>query len=254
MVDFRRGITALGMFALFTGLAAAQVGGTGQQQLTCNTNVTVTPALRGEGYTEQTGDITITCTGGAPIAIGGQVPLVNIAVFYNTTVTSRLLPTTSGSTGGQTSNQTSEALLLVDEPGSGLPGFGPSLGQTLCILAGVGRVQSWGQKGRLVRAGHHRSRHRDRRGGPAVRLRPLLPRPIGAVDAGLGSGSGHRGADRGAPRRQRERHRQPSARHDRHGPAADLTRSSHGILTAHRREFHVRATSWRAPTTMRGGA
>jgi len=27
------------------------------------------------------------------------------------------------------------------------------LGQTLCILAGVGRVQAWGQKGRLVRAG-----------------------------------------------------------------------------------------------------
>jgi len=53
------------MFALFTGLATAQVGQTGQSQLTCNTNVTVTPALRGEGYTEQTGDITISCTGGA---------------------------------------------------------------------------------------------------------------------------------------------------------------------------------------------
>ena len=63
MVDFRRGITALATFALFTGLAAAQVGTTGSNTLTCNTNVTVTPALRGEGYTEQTGDITITCTG-----------------------------------------------------------------------------------------------------------------------------------------------------------------------------------------------
>jgi quercetin dioxygenase-like cupin family protein len=27
------------------------------------------------------------------------------------------------------------------------------LGQTLCVLSGVGRVQSWGQKGRLIRAG-----------------------------------------------------------------------------------------------------
>lgn len=27
------------------------------------------------------------------------------------------------------------------------------LGQTLCILSGVGRVQAWGQKGRVVRAG-----------------------------------------------------------------------------------------------------
>jgi len=128
MVDFRRGITAFAALALFAGLASAQVGGSGQTQLTCATNVTVTPALRGEGYTEQTGDITISCTGGAPISPGASVPLVNIAVFYNTTVTSRLLPTTSP----QSSSQTSEALLLIDEPGSGLPGFGPSLPQTLC--------------------------------------------------------------------------------------------------------------------------
>jgi len=128
MVDFRRVITALAVLALFTGMAVAQVGGTGQSQLTCNTNVTVTPALRGEGYTEQTGDITITCTGGAVIAPGGNVPLVNFSIFYNTTVTSRLLPTSSP----QSSNNTSEALLLIDEPGSGLPGYGPSLPQMLC--------------------------------------------------------------------------------------------------------------------------
>jgi len=128
MVAFRRVITALAVLALFVGLASAQVGGTGQSQLTCNTNVTVTPALRGEGYTEQTGDITITCTGGAPIAQNGSVPLVNFTVFYNTTVTSRLLPVSSP----QSSGNTSEALLLIDEPGSGLPGFGPSLNQTLC--------------------------------------------------------------------------------------------------------------------------
>jgi hypothetical protein len=102
--------------------------------LTCNTNVTVTPALRGEGYTEQTGDITITCTGGAAVALGTSpatapmIPLVNFTIFYNTTVTSRLLPVSSP----QSSGNTSEALLLIDEPGSGLPGFGPSLNQTLC--------------------------------------------------------------------------------------------------------------------------
>ncbi|MEO8595057.1 MAG: hypothetical protein ABI759_17185 [Candidatus Solibacter sp.] len=140
MVDFRRGITALGMFALFTGLAAAQVGGTGQQQLTCNTNVTVTPALRGEGYTEQTGDITISCTGGAQMTPGSSIPLVNIAVFYNTTVTSRLLPTTSP----QSSNNTSEALLLIDEPGSGLPGAGPALPQMLCTTPLTGCAASVG--------------------------------------------------------------------------------------------------------------
>jgi hypothetical protein len=97
--------------------------------------VTVTPALRGEGYTEQTGDITITCTGGAVILPGQGVPLVNFQIFYNTTVTSRLLPT---STGGQTVNNASEALLLIDEPGSGLPGFGPSLPQVLCTTPATG--------------------------------------------------------------------------------------------------------------------
>jgi len=131
MVDFRRVITALAVLALFVGLASAQVGGTGQSQLTCATNVTVTPALRGEGYTEQTGDITISCTGGALIAVGNSIPLVTFSVFYNTTVTSRLLPTVSP----QSSNNTSEALLLIDEPGSGLPGptgVGPNLPQKLC--------------------------------------------------------------------------------------------------------------------------
>ena len=91
MVAFRRVITALAVLALFTGLASAQVGGTGQTQLTCSTNVSVTPQLRGEGYTEQTGDITISCSGGSPITAGNSIPLVNITVFYNATVTSRLL-------------------------------------------------------------------------------------------------------------------------------------------------------------------
>jgi hypothetical protein len=111
-------------------LASAQVnpGGAGQQ-LTCATNVTVTPQLRGEGFTEQTGDITITCTGGSLPVAGNSIPLVNITVFYNTTVTSRLLPITSGI---QNNANVSEALLLVDEPGSGLTGYGAGLPQTLC--------------------------------------------------------------------------------------------------------------------------
>jgi hypothetical protein len=128
------------MLALFVGLASAQVGGTGQTPLTCNTNVTVTPALRGEGFTEQTGDITITCTGGAPLGVGSSIPLVNFAVFYNTTVTSRLLPTTSP----QSSSATSEALLLIDEPGSGLGGYGPSLPQRLCTTPLTGCAASVG--------------------------------------------------------------------------------------------------------------
>jgi len=119
------------MLVLFAGLAAAQVGGTGQQPLVCSTNVTVTPSLRNEGFTEQTGDITISCTGGAPLAVGATIPLVNFALTYSNTVTSRLLPISGSSTVQGVSNA-SEALLLIDEPGSGLVGFGPSLAQTLC--------------------------------------------------------------------------------------------------------------------------
>jgi hypothetical protein len=124
MVAFRRVITALAVLALFTGFALAQVGPTGQP-LSCTTQVAVTPQLRGEGFTEQTGDITINCTGGSSLAPGSTIPLINVTVSYNATVTSRLLG--SGST-----NVPSEALLLIDEPGSGLTGFGPGLPQVLC--------------------------------------------------------------------------------------------------------------------------
>ncbi len=118
-------ISVLGTLAMFTGLASAQGGGS---MLACFTSVTVTPALRGEGLSEPTGDIVFSCTGGTAIAQGGYIPSVNITIFYNTNVTSRILPTA----GPQASNNTSEALLLIDEPGSGLPGYGPSLPQTLC--------------------------------------------------------------------------------------------------------------------------
>jgi hypothetical protein len=137
MVDFRKGITALALLVLFAGLAAAQVGGTGQVQLTCSTGVTVTPNLRNEGFTEQTGDITITCTGGSlgNLATAGTViPQVNITIFYSTSVTSRLY----GTSGTANPN---EALLLIDEPGSGLqgpPNLGPNQPQTLCTTPFTG--------------------------------------------------------------------------------------------------------------------
>src|SRR5262245_22483277 len=78
--------------------------------LTCSANAAVPPALRGEGLTELVSDILLSCTGGTPTASGVAVPAVNIQVFFSTTVTSRSL-----------SGSFSEALLLVDEPGSGLP-------------------------------------------------------------------------------------------------------------------------------------
>ena len=134
MVSFRRWILALTVLALFAGLASAQVGGS--NQLNCATNVSVTPTLRAEGYTEQTGDITLNCTGGANLAVGSQIPQVNIQIFLNTAVTSRLF---------STSPNISEALMLIDEPGSGLtpivPGFGPAAPQLVCTTPTTGCIE-----------------------------------------------------------------------------------------------------------------
>jgi hypothetical protein len=132
MVSFRRWFPAFAGLALFTGLASAQVN---SNQLNCATNVSVTPTLRAEGYTEQTGDVTLNCTGGTLLTPGSQIPQVNFQVFYNTAVTSRLLPVSN------VSNNISEALILIDEPGSGLPGYGPSLAQKLCPTPLTGCVQ-----------------------------------------------------------------------------------------------------------------
>jgi uncharacterized repeat protein (TIGR01451 family) len=113
-------------------------------QASCSTNVTVTPNLRGEGYSEQVGDITLTCTGGTPPSLGAAIPQDNITVFFNTAVTSRLLPVAGGS------NAVSEAILLIDEPGSGLPapvaGFGPAAPQNLCATPLQGCLEYVSQK------------------------------------------------------------------------------------------------------------
>jgi hypothetical protein len=133
MVSFRKMILALTATTVFAGLAGAQV--IGNNQLTCATNVSVTPTLRGEGYTEQTGDVTLNCTGGVNLPVGSQIPQVNIQIFLNTAVTSRLLPVSN------VSNNISEALILIDEPGSGLPGYGPSLPQKICPTPLLGCIQ-----------------------------------------------------------------------------------------------------------------
>jgi hypothetical protein len=88
--------------------------------------------------TELIGDIVLTCTGGSPLAPGTTVPTANITVSLGTNVTSRLLGT--GGTGNP--SNTSEALLLIDEPTtSGNPdqnGIGPTLPFTLCGNSALG--------------------------------------------------------------------------------------------------------------------
>jgi len=151
MPEFRKSILALAAVALTAGIANAQVGTPtglgGTQAPSCTTtNGAVTPTLRAEGYTELTGDIVIVCQGGSPPPLGSVIPTANITIFLNTAVTSRLLQTT-------TAGNASEALLLIDEPGSGLTGYGPAVlaaggvGPVICttpsVGAGAGGCTEW---------------------------------------------------------------------------------------------------------------
>jgi hypothetical protein len=108
MVDFRRMIPVLAVFALLLGTA---VTASAQPALSCVTAGGVNTPVRAEGLTELVGDFIVTCTGGTSTAFGAPVPTVNIQVFISgTSITSRLM---SSST---TLPQLSEALLLLDEP------------------------------------------------------------------------------------------------------------------------------------------
>src|SRR5439155_17545180 len=106
MVDFRRMIPVLAVIAFLLGSAVTA----NAQLLSCVTNGGVNPPLRAEGLTEQVGDFVVTCTGGVPTISGSSIPQVNIQVFLNTAITSRLMSTST------TLPQPSEALLLLDEP------------------------------------------------------------------------------------------------------------------------------------------
>jgi len=100
MVAFRKCYPALAVFAFLAMPAAAQV--TAGQPLQCFANAGVPPVVRAEGFTELTGDLVVTCTGGNP-----AVPfLANFQLFLNTNITSRLV-----------TSDMSEALLMIDEPG-----------------------------------------------------------------------------------------------------------------------------------------
>src|SRR4029077_150731 len=118
------------VFLSFATLAGAQVGGTGGTTLTCSVNTFITPTLRSEGITEQIGDIVITCTGG-DIADGTAGSQVNITVSLGSQVTSRLIPAASTN-----ASNVSEALLLIDEPTTGLqpavPGYGSNAPFIVC--------------------------------------------------------------------------------------------------------------------------
>jgi hypothetical protein len=125
MADFRRCIIVLAALALLLGTVGTVSLQAASAPLACISSAT--PAqMRAEGLTEKGGDFVLTCTGGNAIDPGGagagfnpanQGPMVNIQIFLNTNVTSRILTT---------ANNATEALLLIDEPSE--------TQQTVCVV------------------------------------------------------------------------------------------------------------------------
>jgi hypothetical protein len=76
-----RFIAASLLLLAFAAALHAQVGG-GQFPLTCTSNVTSTPQLRSESFADRTGDIAITCTGGAALFAGTPLPTVNLTAAW----------------------------------------------------------------------------------------------------------------------------------------------------------------------------
>lgn len=106
MLAFRKWFLALALVSLTAVVASAQV-----PAFQCVANAGVPPLVRAEGIAELVGDLVLNCTGGYPA--GGPspapsaIPSINVQVFLDVNVTSKLYETT---------NNSSEALLMIDEP------------------------------------------------------------------------------------------------------------------------------------------
>jgi hypothetical protein len=111
MADFRKWLFALAVVALLAGFtvpASAQ-----NNAVVCTVQSATDNLLRSQGYTEQVGDVLLSCTGGIPTAAGIVVPSVNIQIFVSSVNITSQITATNGSAGNF-----SEALLIVDEPNS----------------------------------------------------------------------------------------------------------------------------------------
>ena len=94
------------LFLLGSALAVFSVPGFAQS-MTCTATPPAAATIRQGGVAELTGDIVITCTGGTPVTTGA-FPTINVSMFFNTAVTSRIVaPGTPPIT---------EAILLIDNP------------------------------------------------------------------------------------------------------------------------------------------
>src|SRR5712691_8959151 len=131
MVDFRRMIPVLAVIAFLLGSA---VTASAQGPFQCFANGGVSTQARSEGITEVVGALVLNCIGCVPTAPGVPIPPVNVQIFLNTALTSRLLTASGAST------QFSEALLLLDEPAPGLQYacIGAAISPTVCPGYGNG--------------------------------------------------------------------------------------------------------------------
>jgi len=98
MLAFRKWFLALALVTLTVAVASAQPA------FQCVANAGVPPIVRAEGIAELTGDLVLNCNNGIPAA-SGNVPQVNVQIFLNTNITSKV-----------DSDNKSEALLMIDEP------------------------------------------------------------------------------------------------------------------------------------------
>lgn len=137
MADFRKISVLAALVLILAGAASAQQP---FNALSCTANAAVPPTVRSEGTTELVGDIVLQCTGGIPTPTGSNIPQVNFTVFLNTAITSRLYAFSS-------TQNTSESLLIVDEPGTNTNAsplrecLTPFSG---CIIGGIGLVDGAG--------------------------------------------------------------------------------------------------------------
>ena len=128
MADFRKLFPVLAAAA--TMMLASSANAQVPAAFICNANAGVPPIVRAEGLAELVGDLVLNCTGGVPTVLGGIVPQINVQIFLNTNVTSRL-----------TNDPWSEALLMIDEPS---PAQQNVCTPAPCSITGTGTAINYG--------------------------------------------------------------------------------------------------------------
>ncbi len=106
MADFRKWLLAFAAAALVLGTGAS-ANAQNTAPFSCTASAANPPLVRAEGVTEEVGDVVLNCTGGNPTPTGTAIPLSNITITLNTSITDRIYSTTTG---------LSEALLMIDDP------------------------------------------------------------------------------------------------------------------------------------------